>query len=1014
MTAKLSKNVTIIFLALLIFTCAFAEEKTVPQVGENYVFSAKNQSFYSGYYNLSASCRKEGAGYRIFTEDVRVNDINISPINPDYMLLATSSGSYVSYDAGINWQAVNGNGNYMLPPGNNTANFPEYSLPAVHRASINTTMYMNEGAWWCGGQFGAFRSSDNGLNWSIKTRGLPSYFEENEYNQVYPEIHNFKMDSRIVDFENNRDFFTCSDAGLLYWASSKFVDLSKGLPKTANGWDHLSVYDFINFADTAFIATEKGIYKGVFDLDNKCVSWIPLGGETVIIDSSVYDRNSGHVKLYLGGAESNVYVNIMDAAKSLYWIDKIKTEENVFFIELYSDRLYYSDATVFDPTGLDYSTYDGSGLIVYLPPNEKVTRILNIDSEMFFLSQTLLYSINSSNNVALVRNFGTDVYDLAATDGKMYVATASGLYSSDLGSLQSWIKETSYISSFNGQTEHEYDVRSIEINPFGDIYIGCYNGGLMVKKASSGEWINLNAGLGHRDLNLSKVEFISKAFDSLSVHMTIRDYFGELPDIDVDGKMNFLLMDIQDYYYLDAGDGVTFIDGYYDPINQLDPQMESRSNSSDIIYIDSDPLDLLTTDGYAATVHHLAESVLLSQEVQEELWVFKGLGELAEFICGFKDINKEYRMALNNSLTTWNNVRPELKDYEFSYLVFLYLYEHYFTSKPGEDFNKSIKAIVDCSGTGVNGINTCLSNAGYSADFGEIFTDIAISTILDQVETDNVFFKKYQWENAKVILSNRYLGWGFSGNDNSPYYSSIKNWASIVYKTTGMSSGFNWSPELEDLLTFQGSSDHRYKVYTIFSAQSTPDENVSLAEMNLDNKNWGSEDIAQFGDPDDLYQTLYTIVVQCTDSDQFTGDGHFILSDNFDDYYSNPWTYYNTQPLAGYFRYAPTGIQLKWDDVYLGSDDAKQDVTSVEVDKMDAQSFKEYNYSKAASKEINGVKISSLDGFEGFNVYKTDVIEYQNYQELSDGPDSTFHHFSELPDRDRIYKGEIELRIKSL
>jgi len=1006
---KLSKNVKVCFFVFLIITRAFSGEKGVPEVGENFVFSAKNQGFFSGYYNLSATCQQEGTDFRIFTEDVRVNDISISPINPDHILVATSSGLYVSNDAGTSWQAVNGSGDNMLPSENNTANYSEYSLPAVHCASINTANIMNEENWWCGYQFGPYRSSDNGLNWSIKTRGLPNYFNENEGKTIFPAMNNFKWDSRIVDFESNRDFFACSDAGLLYWASLKFINLSNGLPKTDNGWDHLSVFDFTNNADTAFIATEKGIYKGTFDLVSTQVSWIPLSGMSADVISSDYDINNDCIKLFLSGVEANEYVNIVDSVKSLYWIDKVNTSEGISYVELCDKNLYYNDATIFDTTALDYSVYDSRNVQVCLPSNVKALKILGVDSRIFFLSQTSLYCINSQDKISLIHNFGFDIYDLVSSGSKIYIATAKGLYSSDLNTLQQWNKESGQISSYNGRMEYDYDVRSVEINPSGDIYIGCYNGGVLLKNASSGEWLNLNTGLGHRDLNLSKVEYISKAFDSLSIHSSVTDFFGNIPDTDADGKMNLLLMDIQDYYYLNAGDGVTFIDGYYDPVNQLDPQQEPNSNGSDIIFIDSDPLNLLTTDGYAAIASHLAESVLLSREIEEEPWIVKGLGELAEFVCGFKDINYEYKMVPNNSLTTWNDINPDLRDYEFSYLVFLYLYEHYFFSQPSENYNKSIKAIVDCPATGITGINTCLENAGYSENFREIYSDIVIGSILDQVETNDEFIKNYQWENAKVNIFPPILLRGYFEDINLPYCSSIKNWSSIIYKITGMRDGYDWAQGLGDLLTFQGSAGHYYKVYNIFSELEVPDENIYLTEMDLDNNNWGAEDITQFGDPDDPYQTIYTIVVQCTDSAGLDNEGHFIISQNFDDYYSNPWA---KNSLRGYFRYNPAGVQLDWDDVYLGSDDAKQEPASIEIDKMDAQSFKEYNYSKAVQKNVGGDKISGLAGFEGFNVYKTDLIEYKNVQELLDGPDTTFYHFFNLPERARVYRGEIEIRMK--
>lgn len=60
------------------------------------------------------------------------------------------------------------------------------------------------------------------------------------------------------------------------------------------------------------------------------------------------------------------------------------------------------------------------------------------------------------------------------------------------------------------------------------------------------------------------------------------EYFGSMPDVDGDGILDILLLDIEDNF-LDTG---SFVAGFFDPVDLMDHEF---SNQRDIIYIDIFP-----------------------------------------------------------------------------------------------------------------------------------------------------------------------------------------------------------------------------------------------------------------------------------------------------------------------------------------------------------------------------------------------------------------------------------------
>lgn len=855
------KKYTILLLVCIWLIIPLHSEIVAPTEGHTQVFNVLGQGFFEGYYPITATCQKVGTSYYIFTEDVQVNDVSISPVDPNHLLIATSTGIYISDDAGKSWQFASGTGSKMLEPDYNGGSAANAD---AHRAPCLVSFYMKESEWWTGAESGAYQTKDGGESWSKKTRGLPNYVDENGEG-VFPPFYRMMLDDHVTDYETNRDYWACSQAGLFYWSSSKFIDMGTGLPQTVSDWEHLAVYDFIKDDDQGYIATELGLYKGTINMDDNMVSWVPIGGADVTVASSAYDSV---LVIVLDGVTMNTYVNVVDKSKSLYWRCKVEKSGDNLIVVINDENLYFSDEAFFDPATLDYATYDASAVEVFQPANISISKLVKDDSGLlYYVVGTEIYKLNTDHSSELVYDAETGINDLVCHSGKMYIATANGLLSANMDDLTTWTKETGLLTE--GSTEGDsinYDVKTVEFDDNGNMYVGCHMGGLIRKEAGTGEWTNLNVGLGHRAVLPEKVEYLSKAFDSLQVQSVLGNWFGELPDVDNDAKQYCLIVDLDDYYYLNAGDGVSFIDGFFNPVDQLSKGADSNSNELDIIYIDSDPLDLFSPSAWAAVTNALAVEIIQSKPVAEEEWFYRGLAELGELIVGLKDTVSQYNLNNNNSLLAVGDISPTVADYDYCFTFFDYLYCHYFN-----DATK-MNALVAREEAGIEGLDSALSIIG-GPNFKEVFNDYTAAVFYDGLDYPDIP-EKYKFPNIKVGKSTRVLEWGFSPNTDSPFLVPQIAWSFIFYKTTGYSGGVSRCPNFSKLIVFNGEDEASFD----FKAAMLKDDDYIDSVLTLNEDQVCKWDVSDyFGNANSEYQELYFLITAHETPD--VGGTSFLLND---------------------------------------------------------------------------------------------------------------------------------------
>ena len=201
--------------------------------------------------------------------------------------------------------------------------------------------------------------------------------------------------------------------------------------------------------------------------------------------------------------------------------------------------------------------------------------------------------------------------------------------------------------------------------------------------------------------------------ESLGIFDVETRLFGPAPDVDGDPRILIVILDILDSPFT----GSAFV-GYFDTENQSPPV------SREILYLDSDPLDLESTLAKATLAHELQHMLHWNSDPDEEKWVDEGCSEYAELVCGYKDTTQTAASAFleltNTSLTVW-------KDLPFDFdQVFLFM--TYYAQRYGEE---AVAELVSEPKNGISGVEDVLERRGVPDRFEDLFAAWAGAAYLD-------------------------------------------------------------------------------------------------------------------------------------------------------------------------------------------------------------------------------------------------------------------------------------------
>lgn len=191
-------------------------------------------------------------------------------------------------------------------------------------------------------------------------------------------------------------------------------------------------------------------------------------------------------------------------------------------------------------------------------------------------------------------------------------------------------------------------------------------------------------------------------------------WFTTPTDVDQNGKVILLLLDIQDGYI--EGSSTGYIAGYFDPLNHYSEASVSaannqwHSNQAEMLYLDTYPADVTRTAFYSTLAHeyqHLLQFGKYYRGEQTDIeptWIDEGLSEVASDLTGFgPQISRAntFRSALINSTSLIREPSQfGLEHYASTYMYFRYLADAYGLGL--------ISAIFKQNQTALNGLNSAI------------------------------------------------------------------------------------------------------------------------------------------------------------------------------------------------------------------------------------------------------------------------------------------------------------------
>jgi hypothetical protein len=138
-------------------------------------------------------------------------------------------------------------------------------------------------------------------------------------------------------------------------------------------------------------------------------------------------------------------------------------------------------------------------------------------------------------------------------------------------------------------------------------------------------------------VHAATAERVAREFDLRIYPLT--DYFGKPLDVDGNGKVILLLLDIRDGYDPQSSPG--YVAGYFDPGDMYLPGGEGasgRGNGADMLYIDIRPGTIGSSASYVNIAHEFQHLLSFSRRAELgsplDLWIDEGLSTAAEYLYG--------------------------------------------------------------------------------------------------------------------------------------------------------------------------------------------------------------------------------------------------------------------------------------------------------------------------------------------------------------------------------------------
>jgi len=161
---------------------------------------------------------------------------------------------------------------------------------------------------------------------------------------------------------------------------------------------------------------------------------------------------------------------------------------------------------------------------------------------------------------------------------------------------------------------------------------------------------------GARAVSAATAQAIATKFES-SIHTPIQNKFDVVSDVDKDGKITLLLLDIVDDYDSENNQHA-FVGGYFDGTHLVSSAAYPNSNLTDMLFVDTDPQDPGSNGFYQTLAHEFQHLINFNHNYiqggrrQADTWINEGLSTAAEYF--YNNGHVQSRISYYNS-TQYNN-----------------------------------------------------------------------------------------------------------------------------------------------------------------------------------------------------------------------------------------------------------------------------------------------------------------------------------------------------------------------
>jgi hypothetical protein len=160
-------------------------------------------------------------------------------------------------------------------------------------------------------------------------------------------------------------------------------------------------------------------------------------------------------------------------------------------------------------------------------------------------------------------------------------------------------------------------------------------------------------------VSLTQARSIANEYD-YNIHNKVTDSFGTIRDLDRNGKVTFLLLDIQDGYIPMTSPSYT--GGYFYSMDMYSKSTYPHSNETDMLYLDTYPTNVGSESFFATMAHELQHLIEYSQTTAQsraakDTWINEGLSTAAEYLYGGDPSNRiaDYVLDYYGSMRYGNN-----------------------------------------------------------------------------------------------------------------------------------------------------------------------------------------------------------------------------------------------------------------------------------------------------------------------------------------------------------------------